>query len=199
MTHSAAGALWRAAEPHEAVDWLACLTVPWWIAGGWALDLYLGESIRAHRDLDIGIARGDVSSACRELSGWEFYEARGGALTPLVPGDVPRADVNSLWCKRLGRAEWELELMLDEFDEGHWVFRRNPAIQRPTSMAIRQSVRGIAYLAPEIQLLYKARPIRTQDQIDFDLVVVALDPEPRDWLRAALTRMDPAHAWLSAL
>jgi len=58
------------------------------------------------------------------------------------------------------------------------VFRRNPAIQRPTSMAIRQSVRGIAYLAPEIQLLYKARPIRTQDQIDFDLVVVALDPSP---------------------
>jgi hypothetical protein len=138
------------------------LTAPWWVAGGWALDLFLGFSTRPHKDLDIGIARRDVSTVCRSLNEWEFHEARAGTLTPLTPGDAPRAEVNSL-------------------------------------AAIRRTAIGIRYLAPEIQLLYKARPIRNQDQLDCDRVAGGLDRAAREWLRASLASMDPHHVWLSLL
>jgi hypothetical protein len=39
---------------------LAGIDSPWWIAGGWALDLFIGDQTRAHEDLDVGILRRDV-------------------------------------------------------------------------------------------------------------------------------------------
>lgn len=178
---------------------LAALGTPWWIAGGWALDLFLGKVTRPHKDLDIGIFRRDAVKVLAALSGWEFFEAKGGTLTQIVSGKPPRAEVNSLWCRRADTAQWELELMLDELDHDRWIFRRDPRIDRPLTIAIRRNSEGIAYLAPEIQLLYKARATRAEDQADFDRVVPRLDPEARDWLRGSLARMDPGHPWLSML
>jgi hypothetical protein len=157
---------WHPLTPHEAVPLLSVLRAPWWVAGGWALDL---------------------------------FEAKDGAFTQLVEGHVPRAEVNSLWCKRVNAAQWELELMLDESDGEFWTFRRDPRITRPLSSSIRRNPEGIAYLAPEIQLLYKARATRTQDQADFDHIVPHLDRDARIWLRESLMRTEPEHAWLSAL
>ena len=89
--------------------------------------------------------------------------------------------------------------MLDASDGDRWVFRRQPKIQQSLAMAVRHNSEGIPYLAPEIQLLYKARPVRAQDQVDFDHVAPRLAPEARAWLRDALAIVDPEHQWLSAL
>jgi len=195
----AADATWRTSTPNDLMEWLAALTVPWWIAGGWALDLFVGQVTRAHADMDVGILRQDALNACAALSEWEFYEATGGALTRLVTGHMPHAGVNSLWCRRLGESQWGFELMLDDCAEDRWVFRRDPAIQRALNIAIRRSPDGIPYLAPEIQLLYKAKATRTKDRIDFDEVAGRLDGGARAWLRASIARMDPSHAWLLLL
>jgi hypothetical protein len=32
---------------------------PWWVAGGWALDLVLGRKTRPHADLEISMLTGD--------------------------------------------------------------------------------------------------------------------------------------------
>ena len=190
---------WDALTPREGVVLLSAVHSPWWVAGGWALDLYLGRVSRAHKDLDIGIFRQDAASVVAALSGWEFFEAREGVLSPLAVGVAPRAEVNSLWCKRANAAHWELELMLDESDGESWIFRRDPRITRLLSSAIRRNPEGIAYLAPEIQLLYKARATRAEDQADFSLVLRHLDRDARTWLRESLIRTDPEHPWISLL
>lgn len=46
---------WRALPLDEAVALLSVVRTPWWVAGGWAVDLYLGKVTRAHKDLDMGI------------------------------------------------------------------------------------------------------------------------------------------------
>jgi hypothetical protein len=107
---------WRALGPSEGIVLLAALGTPWWIAGGWALDLFLGRVTRPHKDLDIGIFRRDAVKVLAALSGWEFFEAKGGTLTRIVAGKPPRSEVNSLWCRRADTAQWELELMLDELE-----------------------------------------------------------------------------------
>jgi len=35
----------------------APLAVPWWIAGGWAIDVYLGRQTREHADIDVSVLR----------------------------------------------------------------------------------------------------------------------------------------------
>ena len=190
---------WRPVRPSEGVLWLSALSVPWWVAGGWALDLFTGNQSRPHKDFDVGILRRNVLQALAQLPSWEFFEAKEGVLTKLGAGAAPRADVHSLWGRSKDSARWELEMMLDEADADDWVFRRAPAIRRSLTMAIRYNSDGIPYFAPEIQLLYKARAPRALDQADFVHIVPRLDLDARCWLRDAISTTDPGHTWLSVL
>jgi len=67
-------AVWRPATPIEVLEWLSPLSEPWWIAGGWALDLFVGQVTRPHGDIDVGIFRRDVRGACATLSESQFNE-----------------------------------------------------------------------------------------------------------------------------
>lgn len=189
---------WRATHPSEAVAWMSSVTVPWWFAGGWALDLFLGSPSRPHKDLDIGILRRDLPKVLSALSSWEVFEANNHTLTRLQ-AETASADVHSLWCRPAGTTLWMFELMLDESRDGRWVFRRQPEIRRDLETVIRRSVEGLPFLAPDIQLLYKARSVRAEDQADFDRVAPRLDREARAWLRDALELVEPGHQWLAAL
>ena len=191
--------IWRSAHPSEGARWFSQLSVPWWVAGGWALDLFAGNQSRPHGDLDIGVLRRDVAEVLAMLSSWEIVEAKGGVLSPLRAGATPRLDVNSLWCRTKGMARWMLELMLDESADDCWVFRRHPDIRRELSRAVQRSSEGLPYLAPEIQLLYKAKAIRGCDRADFDYVAPLLDQSARNWLRNALIKSEPGHEWIARL
>jgi hypothetical protein len=90
---------WRAVDPTEAAKILASSKAPWWIAGGWALDLFRGTPTRPHVDLDVGVLRRDLGSVLHRLSTWEVFEAKDGHLTQLGAGCVPPLDVHSLWCR----------------------------------------------------------------------------------------------------
>ena len=74
----------------------------WWVAGGWAIDLWLPESIREHADMDIGCYRDEVASLRRLLPAWEFFSAVGGELTLLADGEEIPGDVHTLWCRLRG-------------------------------------------------------------------------------------------------
>lgn len=190
---------WQAARPSDITPFLSRLAVPWWIAGGWALDLFAGKPGRLHGDLDVGILRRDILTVLAALPSWEFYEARDGILVRLHNGETPRAEVNSLWGRPAGSGCWTLELMLDQSDQHHWIFRRDPRVRRPLTTIIRHDATGIPYLAPEIQLLYKARSLRQQDQADFDHIAPLLDADARTWLESALCMAEPDHHWIAAL
>jgi hypothetical protein len=177
---------WRAIDPATGSRWFVELQVPWWIAGGWALDLFVGRQTRAHGDLDVGVLRRDIAAVRAHLSSWEMFEAKDGTLTRLDAGVSPRATVNSLWCRPMGTDEWVFELMLDESAGATWRYRREPSICRPVSEIIRRTESGIPYLAPEIQLLYKSRSARPRDVEDFELVWPRLDASARAWLRESL-------------
>jgi hypothetical protein len=190
---------WTPLQPRAAAVLLAELETPWWVAGGWALDLFLGSQTREHADLDVGVPRRDIAQVQALLCAWTLCEALSGHLYRLGRGERPRPEVSSVWCRRANGQGWSLELMLDDSDGDDWVFRRQPAVRMPLSSAIRRTADGIPYLAPEIQLLYKARNPRAKDHSDFELVLARLPEHGRSWLRAALVRAEPQHAWLTRL
>lgn len=49
-------------------------TKPWFIAGGWAIDLYLNKVTRQHKDIEIGIFRENQNELKKYLADWQFYK-----------------------------------------------------------------------------------------------------------------------------
>jgi lincosamide nucleotidyltransferase A/C/D/E len=50
-----------AADVREILDRLDAAAVEWWVDGGWGIDALLGAETRAHDDLDLAVARGDLA------------------------------------------------------------------------------------------------------------------------------------------
>ena len=190
---------WKALRPEDAQRWLEALAAPWWIAGGFALDLCVGHETRAHEDLDVGCFREDLLHLSHALKGWELHAAQDGRLTRLAAGGVPDPAVHSLWCRPDGEGAWWLEIMLDEREGPDWIFRRNRDVRRPIGELLARNRSGLPYLRPEVQLLYKAKAPRPRDKADFRAVAPILGKEARAWLRDALGRTHPEHPWLVAL
>lgn len=77
---------------------------------------------------------------------------------------------------------------------------RAPDVAAELERYARRAPGGLPYVAPEVRLLYKAKPHPTgmeHNDTDFAAVVPDLDLEARRWLKAALERAHPDHHWLS--
>jgi hypothetical protein len=89
--------------------------------------------------------------------------------------------------------------MIEESDDGDWVSRRDPGIRRPLASIGRTTSDGIRYLAPEIQLYYKAKDPRPKDEADFTAVLPFLTQPQRQWLSRTLASAFGDHPWRDRL
>ena len=64
---AAGGWRWDPLRPQDAVSEFAAWAAPWWVAGGWAIDLLLGRQTREHGDLDLLVLRRDQAPVREEL------------------------------------------------------------------------------------------------------------------------------------
>jgi len=175
---------------------LADLRAPWWFAGGWAIDLFLGGTQRTHEDLDVGCFRRDVRHVIGLLAGWDVRAPVHGALVP-IEREVPiHADVHNLWCRPEPVSCWVLEILLEDSDGPEWVYRRDPRIRRADRDIIAHTAAGLPFLRPEIQLLYKAEDSRPRDEVDFQAAWRHLWADQRAWLMASIAATVPGHPWL---
>jgi len=192
---------WEPLTPAELPELLGRLEVPWWIAGGWSIDLHLGQQTREHADIDVLILREDQLALQRELSGWDLHAADPpGSLRPWGRGEVLPSAVHDIWCRRTPSSPWSLQIMIDDARDGVWTYRRDPRIRRPVpELDGPASNADRRVLAPEVQLLQKSKAPRPKDEADLLVVRRALDPDRRRWLEAALSLASPEHPWLGQL
>ena len=196
---------WQPWDPREVAAFFASLRVPWWIAGGWAIDLFLGRQTREHEDIDVQILRRDQHAVRAVFGAWDVHAALPpprDETWPFCPwglDEVLDLAIHDIWCRPTETAPWAIQLMIVDAHAEQWRFRRMPAIGRPIATLGGITVEGIPYLAPEIQLLYKAKGCRPKDEADFVQTLPALDQERRLWLRNALALAHPNHPWLSQL
>ena len=160
--------------------------IAWAVAGGWALDLFLGRQTREHADLDLAIWRSDQHRLRAALSpGWVLEVADSGTLRPWSADECLSLPVHEIHARPVGGAQLALEFLLNERDDTAWIYRRDPEIRRNLDRAIL--VRDtIPFLAPEIVLLYKSKAPRPTDEADFQVALPAFTAEQRDWLRLAI-------------
>ncbi|MFJ8073782.1 nucleotidyltransferase domain-containing protein [Streptomyces sp. NPDC096176] len=193
---------WVPDSPEEVAKVFAKAAFPWWIAGGYAIELAVGRELRPHADVDVLVLRRDQALARNLLAGWDLYVADPpgqGQLRPWRSGEALPPPLHDIWCRRTPVAPWSVQLMLDEAEGDQWVSRRAPQIQLPIERLGRTSPTGTPYLAPEVQLFYKAKATRAKDETDFEAVLPLLNAPQRAWLADAIQVVAPDHPWRTRL
>jgi hypothetical protein len=191
---------WEPINPEGIAELLSDFARPWWICGGWALDLFLGRETRRHDDLDVALLRQDQLALYHHLRAWDIHYAT--TTHTLEPWDGRPLDppIHGIWARRglEASAPWTCEFLLNEERDGEWIFRRNEAIRRPLE-EIGDERDGVPFLRPEVVLLYKSSERSPKNDTDFAAALPRLPREARLWLRQALETQDARHPWLEAL
>lgn len=186
----------------QAAVLLGDFSRPWWVAGGWAIDLHLGRQTREHEDLDLAVLREDEHALRRYLEGWEVWPGLGqGELEskPIAMNEALSSDRHVLWCRPSAQSDWAFEALVIESASDQWIFRRDDRVRRPLSEIGSTAGNGIAYLRPEIVLLFKAKNNLDKDQHDFAYALPALSEDAKEWLTHSLRAVHPGHPWLANL
>lgn len=157
---------------------------PWFFAGGWAIDLFLGRETRAHGDIEIGIYRKNQMQLCRFFSkSWkQFVDNRnytGKRERHEWTKEYLRLPIHELYIDLGGL---EIEVQLNEKDDSNWIYRRDPKIQLEETKVIRFHELDIPYLCPEIVCLCKTRHMEDEDKTDIALALAKMDEAQKTWL-----------------
>jgi hypothetical protein len=185
---------------------LSGLTVPWWITGGWAIDLAVGHRTRDHDDVDVMMLERD-EHALRGLTGVDIELIADGqppgpwpAGRRLTAGHPPgpKPPITGPSRRRGDRLILhgeDLPLPADVIPASAiraiWVYQDGPRIFIRPLADITHYWQGIPFAAPEVVLLIKARPgtdkpRRDEDQRDFEAALPTLSADQRSWLKDAV-------------
>src|SRR5436309_70078 len=107
----------------------------WAIAGGWAIDLFLGRLTRTHDDVDIAVWRDEQQQLREALPEWVFSVADSGQLRPWTPGTIIAAPLHELHAAN-PTAGQHVEFLLNDRDSVDWIYRRNPSVRLALSKVI---------------------------------------------------------------
>jgi len=211
-------------EPVRALgSLLAGLTVPWWVTGGWAIDLAVGHLTRDHTDVNVMMLERD-EHALRGLPGVDIQLVAGGqppgpwpagrrltAVPDPGPNPGPKGGPGRHAGDRLvvrgGHLPLPVEVIPAATAGAIWVYKKGSHVfTRPLADVTRYR-QGIPFLAPEVVLLIKARPGLDRpgtdnDQRDFESALPTLNAEQRSWLKDAIERRPRPprqHRWTADL
>jgi hypothetical protein len=178
---------------------------PWYVAAGWAIDLFLGVESREHEDLEIAVPRARFSEIAQRLAGLELFIPDGdltdpGLVWPFAGAPKELDKHHQTWVREPATGRWLLVVFREPSDGDPWIYRRDERIRLPYADVIERTGDGIPYARPEIVLLFKAkRVVRPKDEADFAAVWPSLGPDRRSWLAETLALVHPGHPWLERI
>ena len=190
---------WDAWRPEEIARRLAGVRVPWYVAGGWAIDLLFGHQRREHDDLEVAIPHNHFGEIAMALPDLDFFVVGSGKAWPLHQAGDAFETEHQTWGRDPDTGAWRLDLFREPSEGSEWICRRDPAISLPYDRLIARTADGIPYGRPEVVLLFKAKAARPKDEDDFAAALPLLDAPARQWLQDTLKRIHPGHHWIAML
>lgn len=186
----------------KAISFLQNYEGLWAVCGGWAIDIFLDEQTRKHKDLDVTISRRD------QLKMQSYLKSNVATYLKVVSGELLQWDdddylerpIHNVWCSPPNLPQHYLEVMFSETNDTEFIFRKNNTIRRSIDKAFLNTNKNIRILAPEIVLLYKSRDLEREDNLaDFKNCVPTLVDEQKEWLKSALIKFRGENMWLKDL
>src|SRR5829696_10358804 len=154
--------LWDAWRPEQVAALLAGVRAPWYVAAGWAIELFLGEQRREHEGLEIAVPRAQFGRIAERLSGFELFIPDGdltepGLVWPFAQAPAALDRHQQTWVREPATGRWRLDVFREPSDGDTWICRRDDRIRLRYDDLIECTVDGIPYARPEITLLFKAK------------------------------------------
>ena len=190
---------WDAWRPEEAAARLAEVAVPWYVAAGWAIDLFLGKQRREHEDLELGVPAAQFDEVATALGELDFHVVTRGRVEPLADAGELMESAHQTWGLDRSANVWRVDLFREPSACGEWVSRRDSSIHLPYAELIEHTADGIPYARPEVVLLFKAKDARPKDESDLAAVLPHLSGERRALLAEWISLVHPGHFWLPDL
>ena len=189
---------WYPWHPRDFAARMERAGVPWFVAGGWAIDLFLDMSTRDHEDLEIAVASSLFETLLPRFPEFDFWVPQGERKLARMSTESLAGESHQTWAYERAARVWRFDVFREPHDGDTWICRRDTSIRRPYPEVFEVSADGIPYLRPEICLLFKAKAVRDKDRADFEAALPRMSPAQRAWLHTALERVHPDHDWISA-
>lgn len=171
---------------------------PWFVAGGWTIDLLIHETTRSHKDMDICIFREDAEYALQYFHDWDIQVAIPGEhrlekVTQLTDIEYPR------YCLHLFKEQEFIELLLTSRIEDQIIFRKNNQIKMGMNDFCKKSG-NIPFVNPAWQLLFKSLSTREEDEHDFAIYMSRVtDNKSKLWLLQSMKVVNGNNRWIEEL
>jgi hypothetical protein len=169
------------------------------VAGGWAIDLFLGAQRREHGDLEIAVPRSGFDEIASALAGYDFYVVGDGLAWAQDSAERMVEEHYQTWVREPTTLRWKLDIFRERAEGTTWICRRDDRIRLPFEKLILRTADGIPYGRPEVMLLFKAKASRAKDGDDLAAVLPSLDEAARGWLIDALAMIHPGHPWIERI
>ena len=171
---------------------------PWFIAGGWAIDLSVGRVTRQHDDIDFCIFRDSISELLDHFKTWKIEVCLPGTSQTVVCQSIadlsrPRHEIH------ISRGTKTIEVLINDKNGDNVVFRRDKSIDLHIDRFTCLTQDKTPYVNPAWQLLFKAKNTRAKDHQDFNEVINVLSKDDKKWLYDSLIHHQPDSEWLFRL
>src|SRR5687767_10921932 len=108
----------------------------WWVAGGWAIDGFLGSVTREHDDVDVAVLRRDEAGLRTYLNsqGLEVWPGLGNGRaldSPIYPEEPLPSGTKVLLCRTSPTEDWAFECLINKTFETDWVFFNDDRVRKP--------------------------------------------------------------------
>ena len=168
---------------HELKALMDSMEISWAVCGGDAIDLFVGERTRDHKDIDVAAFWEDRERVITGFlaRGWRVFEPDQGLLREITSLEEDLRSEDNLWCIRPETTGYQIlhrhgnfyeittrrkhqdvldyiEVLFNRAVDGRFLYKRDPRIS--LTPYLYHSAEGIPYLAPEMVLLYKSIFVR---------------------------------------
>jgi hypothetical protein len=128
--------------PTEVAHRLAGTAAPWYVAAGWALDLFRGAQTREHGDIEIAIPAASFPEIRNRFHGYVFDAVSSGRIWENATPDVLAA-THQTWLRDPATGNYLLDVFREPHDGDTWICRRDETIRLPYNDIIHHTQDGI--------------------------------------------------------
>ena len=102
---------WDPWRPEEAARLLDGVDAPWYVAGGWAIDLFLGGERRDHEDLEIAVPNTRFDVVVEALPDFEFFVITAPSEAVPLEDALDRLEqTHQTWVREPAGGSWKLDV-----------------------------------------------------------------------------------------
>lgn len=191
---------WDPLTPAQLRAHMEGFPAPWWVVGGHAVEAFTGVR-RVHEDIDLVIFSDDLPALRAQFAGvFHLWSNHGGTFRVIDDKNPePLHPLSQVWMRVDARSPWRVDCPLNPRRDGRWVSKRDDTFVADLDEVTWVAEDGVRYLNPEVVLHFKAAHARVKDVVDLDNVLPLLSEDRRAWLREAVRRTYPDHAWQPVL